>query len=207
MCCFGEVTRIFLRQWGVLDSLPKSVSLSQLRYWCWLASAVVWLVSTSSSSILTTSGSVLRQSVLIWSRRRIQQQQMFLNPKQAKKGMPRAKDSDLWAWTNPELVHWDIHVLLHNKQGLEQMAPLLCIPQSCGFLGIWAVEERLSCQKGQSRNGQLCTQLKCLADLIQAKEMLQCRVASYFSHFFLFSCTWIKGEGFQKDGTQWKTSF
>lgn len=108
---FWGIFLIFLHPWGLLDSLPKSVSLSQLQYWCWLASAVVWLASTSSSSTLTTSGSMLRQSLLIWPRQKMQQQHMFLNPKQAKKGMPRIKDSRLvgmdqsWAGTLGYLCH------------------------------------------------------------------------------------------------------
>lgn len=99
----SETECAVLRSWPVyfcthgefwIHCLKVSLSLSQLQYWCRLASAVVWLVSMSFSSTLTTSGSMLRQSVLIWSRQKMQWQHMFLNPKQAKKGMPSSKDSD-----------------------------------------------------------------------------------------------------------------
>lgn len=37
--------------------------------------------------------------------------------------------------------------MLHNKQGLEQTAPLLCISQSSVFLGIWAVKNGCPARK------------------------------------------------------------
>lgn len=132
----------------------KSVPYLQLRCWCWLASAVLWLVSTSSSSTLTTSVSMLRQTVVIWSRQKIHQQFLkiqflkiqFLKPNKAKKGCQgptkrRTQACGQGPWLQILSWHGGIWVLLHNNEGLERGtgAPLLCFPPSCIYLWVQAV--------------------------------------------------------------------
>ncbi|XP_074789273.1 solute carrier family 49 member A3 isoform X2 [Athene noctua] len=123
---YVDRTRKFIESTKICFCLSAlaSIVFAVLRYWCWLASAVLWLVSMSSSSTLTTSGSMLRQMV-IWSRQKMQQQQMFLKPSRPKRDAKVLvkKNSGLWAGTmtaDAQLAYWDSCVLLQNKQELEQ---------------------------------------------------------------------------------------
>lgn len=155
--CAGvrELTSRLLHHLGCVDWPAKSLSSSlQLQCWCWLASAVPWLVSTSSSSTQTTSGSMRRQTV-IWSGQKTQNQQMSPKPNKAERGMPRAqlgKDSGLWAGTKTAsalLSDRGAWVLLHKKHpGFQKRtaaavngAPSLIFSLSCIYLCVWAVTQ------------------------------------------------------------------